>query len=104
MFRRTNFKLFLKIIPHFLLKIIGGFSIVHKGFYKGTSVAVKKIFNPNITSEMMDEFNNEIDMLNRLRHPNIVLLMGVCSKPQNISIVTELLPGGSLYTLLHSSK
>lgn len=81
----------------FIISLIGGFSIVHKGIYKNTPVAVKKIFNPNVTTEMMEEFNNEIDMLNRLRHPNIVMLMGVCSKPNNISIITELLPGGSLF-------
>ena len=52
----------------------------------------------------MDEISNEIEMLNRLRHPNIVLLMGICSKPPNLCIITELLPRGSLYNLLHLSK
>jgi len=40
-------------------------------------------------------------MLNLLRHPNIVLLMGICSKPQNLCIVTEFSPNGSMYEILH---
>ncbi len=43
-------------------------------------------------------------MLTKLRHPNIVLLMGFVSKPPNLSIVTEYLPNGSLFQLLHQSK
>ena len=39
----------------------------------------------------MDELNNEVNMLATLRHPNIVLLMGIVSKPPNLCIVTEYL-------------
>ena len=42
----------------------GGFSIVYKGKFRGTEVAIKKIFNPVITKELMMEFNNEIRILN----------------------------------------
>lgn len=28
---------------------MGGFSTIHKGFYMGSEVAIKKIFNPSIT-------------------------------------------------------
>jgi len=82
----------------------GGFSIVQRGIYRGTNVAVKKIFNPNITQELKDDISNEVEMLNRLRHPNIVLLMGVCSKPPNLCIITEHLPNASLFNLLHMTK
>lgn len=43
-------------------------------------------------------------MLNRIKHPNVVLLMGVVQKPPNLSIVTEFVPYGNLYQLLHVSK
>jgi tRNA A-37 threonylcarbamoyl transferase component Bud32 len=82
----------------------GGFSIVYQGFYRSTPVAIKKIFNPDITTELMDELSNEITMLNKLRHPNIVLLMGICSKPPNLCIITEFLQNQSLYNLLHLTK
>jgi len=40
-------------------------------------------------------------MMRRLRHPNIVLFMGAVTRPPNLSIVTEFLPRGSLYRLIH---
>ncbi len=42
----------------------GGFSIVYRGKFRGTTVAIKKIFNPVITKELREEFNNEIRILN----------------------------------------
>jgi serine/threonine protein kinase len=83
---------------------LGGFSIVHRGEFRGTEVAIKKIFDPNITDELMDDLSNEISFLSRLRHANIVLLMGIVSKPPNLCIVTEYLPCGSLYDFLHKTK
>lgn len=55
----------------------GGFSVIHKGFLNGTPVAVKKIFDPRLTEELLAEIQNEIIMQSILRHPNIALLMGV---------------------------
>lgn len=37
---------------------MGGFSTIHKGKFSGLEVAVKKVFNPNISEELMTEFNN----------------------------------------------
>lgn len=37
---------------------MGGFSTIHRGFYKGLEVAVKKTFNPKITEELLQEFSN----------------------------------------------
>eukprot|EP01017_Pseudomicrothorax_dubius_P002400 TRINITY_DN10054_c0_g6_i1.p1 TRINITY_DN10054_c0_g6~~TRINITY_DN10054_c0_g6_i1.p1 ORF type:complete len:217 (+),score=58.28 TRINITY_DN10054_c0_g6_i1:545-1195(+) len=52
----------------------------------------------------MSEFNNELAMLNTFRHPNIVLMLGVVSKPPNLCILTEFLGNGSLFQLLHKFK
>ena len=43
-------------------------------------------------------------MLAKYRHPNIVLLVGICSVPPNLAIVTEYIERGSLYDLLHKKK
>lgn len=69
---------------------MGGFSTVHCGKFKGCQVAIKKIFNPKITDELLDEVNNEVNMLASLRHPNIILLMGIVDRPPNLCIITEL--------------
>jgi len=49
----------------------------------------------------MEELNNEVNMLATLRHPNIVLLIGIVSKPPNLCIITEYLEKGDLFNLLH---
>jgi serine/threonine protein kinase len=67
----------------------GGFSVIHKGTLNGTPVAIKKIFDPSITDELLAEIQNEIVMTAILRHPNIALLMGVMPKIPNIVIVSE---------------
>ncbi|KAJ8452509.1 hypothetical protein Cgig2_000098 [Carnegiea gigantea] len=43
----------------------------------------------------------QVRIMRRLRHPNVVLFMGAVTRPPNLSIVTEFLPRGSLYRILH---
>lgn len=47
---------------------------------------------------------NEVTMLSKFRHPNIVLMMGICSVPPKLCIVMEYMPEGSLYDLLFKRK
>ena len=51
----------------------GGFADVYEGMYKGTRVAVKVLLRrPEIDGRKAEaDFMSEIDMLSRLRHPNI---------------------------------
>lgn len=79
----------------------GGFSVVHKGFWHGTKVAIKKLFDPNISQELLAEFDNEVQKLEQIRHPNILMLLAVHRKPPALSIITELVEGGSMFQLLH---
>jgi len=79
----------------------GGFASVHFATWQCTPCALKKIFDPVLTEELKGEFENEVRMLRKLRHPNVVTLMAVCRKPPALSILTELVSGGSLFELLH---
>ena len=54
-----------------------------RGKFRGTDVVIKKIFDPVITDELMEEFSNEVSMLSTVRHPNVVLMMGYCLTPPN---------------------
>ena len=36
--------------------------------------------------------------MQRLKHPNVVMFMGACTQPPNLSIVTQYAPRGSLCT------
>jgi hypothetical protein len=70
----------------------GSYGVVFKGVYRGTPVAIKRM---KIEDEN-DDFYNEVRALKSLRHPNIVLFMGVCMQEDHKLIVTELMPGGGL--------
>jgi len=79
----------------------GGFSVVHKATWHSTPVAVKKLFDPNISEELIAEFDNEVKKLEQLRHPNVLMLLAVHRKPPALSMIMELVDGGDLYHLLH---
>lgn len=55
----------------------GGYGDVFKARWFGTQVAVKKFGKRYMTRKALKDFIKEIEMLNHLRHPNIVLYMGV---------------------------
>jgi serine/threonine protein kinase len=78
--------------------------VIYKGTLNGTPVAIKKIFDPRLTDDLLYEIYNEIVMQSILRHPNVALLMGVIPKIPNIVIVFEYMSFGSLYNLLHLKK
>jgi serine/threonine protein kinase len=77
--------------------------VIHRGRLNGTPVAIKKIFDPRLTDELLMEIQNEIVMQSILRHPNVAMLMGVIPKIPDIVIVFEHVQG-SLFDLLHMKK
>jgi hypothetical protein len=80
---------------------IGSYGEVYRGEWRGTEVAVKRFLNQDISGEALEEFISEVRIMKRLRHPNVVLFMGAVIRFPNLSIVTEFLPRGSLYRLIH---
>ncbi|KAK4749129.1 hypothetical protein SAY87_026578 [Trapa incisa] len=80
---------------------LGSYGEVYRGEWHGTEVAVKKLLDQDITGESLEEFKSEVRIMTKLRHPNVVLFMGAVTRPPNLSIVTEFLPRGSLYRLIH---
>jgi serine/threonine protein kinase len=48
----------------------------------------------------MDEFDHEVQMVSSLRHPNIVLFMGVCFHQNYQLMITEFMAGKSVDTVL----
>ncbi|KAK4577793.1 hypothetical protein RGQ29_028065 [Quercus rubra] len=82
---------------------IGFFGEVFRGIWNGTEVAIKVFLEQDLTAENMEDFCNEISILSRLRHPNVILFLGACTKPPRLSMVTEYMEMGSLYYLIHLS-
>jgi tRNA A-37 threonylcarbamoyl transferase component Bud32 len=101
---------FVNIIPYSSLGLgkkigQGGFSEIYESQWLGVPVAVKVIFDPKITEELKEEFNNEIEKLFILRHPYIIQLYGITDKDksQKLAVITELAPKGSLFDYLHKN-
>lgn len=56
-----------------------------------------------LTREGLEAFKREVFVMNCLRHPNVVLMMGACQDPPKLAILMEYVPGGSLYKVLRGS-
>eukprot|EP00898_Chlorokybus_atmophyticus_P002711 jgi/Chlat1/3440/Chrsp23S03757 len=82
---------------------IGSYGEVFKADWQGSEVAVKKFLDQDLSPERLAEFRTEVGIMRRLRHPNVVLFMGAITRPPNLAIVTEFLPRGSLFRLLHKT-
>uniref|UniRef100_A0A673IEU5 RAF proto-oncogene serine/threonine-protein kinase n=1 Tax=Sinocyclocheilus rhinocerous TaxID=307959 RepID=A0A673IEU5_9TELE len=77
----------------------GSFGTVYKGKWHG-DVAVKILKVRNPTPEQLQAFRNEVAVLRKTRHVNIVLFMGYMTRA-NLAIVTQWCEGSSLYKHLH---
>ncbi|XP_052193364.1 serine/threonine-protein kinase EDR1 [Diospyros lotus] len=80
---------------------LGSYGEVYHADWNGTEVAVKKFLDQDFSGDALDEFRREVRIMRRLRHPNVVRFMGAVTRPPNLSIVTEFLPRGSLYRIIH---
>ncbi|KAG6482112.1 L-type lectin-domain containing receptor kinase SIT2-like [Zingiber officinale] len=80
---------------------VGGFGRVYKGLLPSSKseVAVKKVSYES--KQGIREFIAEIVSLGRLRHRNIVQLLGYCRRRGELMLVYDYMPNGSLDKLLH---
>eukprot|EP00164_Ancoracysta_twista_P009921 GFYU01014808.1.p1 GENE.GFYU01014808.1~~GFYU01014808.1.p1 ORF type:complete len:643 (+),score=128.23 GFYU01014808.1:145-2073(+) len=85
---------------------VGGYGEVHQGEWKGSPVAVKTLFVFGVKDdvEALQEFLREVHILNKLRHPNILDMYGVCIDAGHQAIVTEFMNNGSVYDVMHKQK
>lgn len=109
----------------------GAFSEMWKAMWRSTPVAVKRLttrsfFDDNVRADsdmnksalgeigdgrlsledrrMLQDFRAEVTMLNKLRHPNVVLFLGAVTILPNLSILTEFCHGGSLFNALRKKS
>ncbi|KAJ8766138.1 hypothetical protein K2173_021655 [Erythroxylum novogranatense] len=82
----------------------GSFAAVYRGLWNGSDVAVKAYLGNDYREETLKDYKKEIDIMRRLRHPNVLLFMGAVYSPERLAIVTEFLPRGSLFKTLHKSN
>lgn len=82
----------------------GAFGTVYKGYYFGTTVAIKKIKIPNNDMDLMRFLKREVVILKSLRHPAIVQFVGVCKHNNSLLLITEYAQGGDLHQCLKESS
>ncbi|CAI9263807.1 unnamed protein product [Lactuca saligna] len=81
----------------------GGFGPVYKGLLpNGQEVAIKKL---SLTSSQgVREFTNEVKLLLKIQHKNLVMLLGCCIEGPEKMLVYEYLPNKSLDYILFDKR
>ncbi|XP_057764767.1 receptor-like serine/threonine-protein kinase SD1-8 [Salvia miltiorrhiza] len=77
----------------------GGFGIVYKGVLaEGQEIAVKRLSKTSVQG--VDEFKNEVKLIARLQHRNLVRLLGCCVEMEEKMLVYEYMENKSLDSIL----
>ncbi|KAL6523309.1 hypothetical protein OROGR_016912 [Orobanche gracilis] len=80
----------------------GAESVVYHGILDGKKVAVKK---PVLaTSDDLDKFHKELQLLSKLNHPGIVKLLAAHARPPNYMFFFEFYESGNLVQKLHMEE
>ncbi|KAF8013419.1 hypothetical protein BT93_I1311 [Corymbia citriodora subsp. variegata] len=82
----------------------GSYGDLYKGTYCSQEVAIKVLKPERVNSDMQKEFAQEVFILRKVRHKNVVQFIGACTKPPSLYIVTEFMSGGSVYDYLHKQR
>eukprot|EP01031_Cornospumella_fuschlensis_P038245 gene38245-46474_t len=99
-------------IPRSALQLIrqvyvGPLSTVHEGRWRGSSVAIKALRGSQ-DERSLASLNAELLVLTRLRHPRLLILMGICRDLHptegTIGLITEYMQRGSLHHTLHQAS
>ncbi|KAG6765622.1 hypothetical protein POTOM_029672 [Populus tomentosa] len=79
----------------------GSFGEILKASWRGTPVAVKRIL-PSLSDDrlVIQDFRHEVNLLVKLRHPNIVQFLGAVTERKPLMLITEYLRGGDLHQYL----
>ncbi|KAJ9708244.1 hypothetical protein PVL29_000348 [Vitis rotundifolia] len=82
----------------------GGFGTVYHGQLRdGREVAVKRLYESNY--RRVERFMNEVQILTRLRHRNLVSLYGCTSRhSRELLLVYEFIPNGTVADHLHGDR
>ncbi|CAM0947969.1 unnamed protein product [Alopecurus aequalis] len=82
----------------------GGFGSVYHGYMKelDINVAVKRVSKSS--KQGKKEYVAEVRVISQLRHGNLVQLVGWCHDDNELLLVYELMPNGSLDTHIHNQE
>ncbi|KAF3444769.1 hypothetical protein FNV43_RR14462 [Rhamnella rubrinervis] len=82
----------------------GSYGSVYKAqLPSGRVVALKKLRSVKADSSFLKSFKNEIRVLSKIRHRNIVKLHGFCLRQRSLFLVYEYMERGSLFGVLRNN-
>uniref|UniRef100_A0A5B7C1E8 non-specific serine/threonine protein kinase n=1 Tax=Davidia involucrata TaxID=16924 RepID=A0A5B7C1E8_DAVIN len=82
----------------------GSFGDLYRGIYCSQEVAIKVLKPERVSEDMLREFAQEVFIMRKIRHKNVVQFIGACTRPPNLCIVTEFMSRGSIYDFLHKQR
>ncbi|POO02928.1 GPCR kinase [Trema orientale] len=107
-FQRVNFTScdILSSIKEANIIGMGGTGMVYKAeiHRPNSAVAVKKLWRSSSDMESGDDLLSEVNLLGRLRHRNIVRLLGYLHNQTDVMMIYEFMPNGNLGTALHGNQ
>ncbi|EFA85865.1 putative transmembrane protein [Heterostelium album PN500] len=82
----------------------GGYGSVFRSKWRGLEVAVKVIRTKHCSADVVKEVERECDLMNRLRHPNVVNYFGTALHDGDHYLVSEYVPLGSVANVIYNSE
>jgi len=72
-----------------------------RGKWQGNEIAAKILALRECTPRISRDFNEEYPKLRIFSHPNVVPVIGCCNSPPNLVVISQYMPVGSLFHVLH---
>jgi serine/threonine protein kinase len=63
---------------------------------------VKRLKYQRLTEDLMGKFNQELAILSRVRHRNVVAFVGAVTEQPHLCVVMEYMEAGTLHSAIHS--
>lgn len=81
----------------------GGVGVIYHGYFRGEPVALKTLFDTRVSEDLKQEYLDELLVMSKVKHSNIVNFLGACMTPPDLFFVMELCDC-SLFDMLHKDK
>ncbi|KQJ92958.1 serine/threonine-protein kinase STY46 [Brachypodium distachyon] len=94
----------LKLLKFGNMVASGSNGDLYRGSYCSQDVAIKVVRPERISADMYRDFAQEVYIMRKVRHKNVVQFIGACTRQPNLYIITDFMSGGSVYDCLHKNS